>query len=34
MTRVPGDCDIVAFGIFMAGRGRIELRGAGLIRGS
>ncbi len=33
-TRVPGDCDIVAFGIFMAGRGRIELRRAELIRGS
>ncbi len=33
-TRVPGDCDIVAFGIFMAGHGRIELRRAELIRGS
>ncbi len=31
-TRVPGDCDIVAFGTFMAGRGRIELRRAELVR--
>ena len=33
-TRVPADCDIVAFGLFMAGRGRIELRHAELMRGS
>jgi len=33
-TRVPADCDIVAFGLFMAGRGRIELRRAELTRGS
>ena len=33
-TRIPGDCDVVAFGIFMAGRGRIEMRGAELVRGS
>jgi RNA polymerase sigma factor (sigma-70 family) len=33
-TRVPADCDIVAFGLFMAGRGRIELRHAELTRGS
>jgi RNA polymerase sigma-70 factor, ECF subfamily len=32
--RVPGDGDIVAFGIFLAGRGRIELRGAELVRGT
>ena len=33
-TQVPGDCDIVAFGTFMAGSGRIEMRGAELILGS
>ena len=32
-TRVPADCDIVAFGLFMAGRGRIEFRRAELVRG-
>jgi RNA polymerase sigma-70 factor, ECF subfamily len=31
-TRVPGDCDILAFGIFLAGPGRIELRHAEVIR--
>jgi len=30
-ARVPGDCDIVTFGIFLAGRGRVELRHAELI---
>ncbi len=30
--RVPDDGDIVAFGVFLAGRGRIELRHAELIR--
>jgi len=30
--RVPDDGDIVAFGIFLAGRGRIELRDAELVR--
>ena len=31
-ARIPGDCDIVAFGVFLAGPGRIELRHAELIR--
>jgi len=31
-ARVPGDCDILAFGIFLAGPGRIELRHAELVR--
>lgn len=32
--RVPDDGDIIAFGIFLAGRGRIELRGAELVPGT
>jgi RNA polymerase sigma factor (sigma-70 family) len=32
--RVPDDGDIVAFGIFLAGHGRIELRDAELVRGT
>jgi RNA polymerase sigma-70 factor (ECF subfamily) len=31
-ARVPGGCDTVAFGIFLAGPGRIELRGSELAR--
>jgi hypothetical protein len=31
-TRIPEDGDVVAFGVFLAGRGRIELRRAELIR--
>ncbi len=31
-ARVPDDCDILAFGVFLAGPGRIELRHADLIR--
>jgi hypothetical protein len=31
-ARIPEDGDIVAFGVFLAGRGRIELRRAELIR--
>ena len=31
-TRIPGDCDFIAFGIFLVGRGRIELRHPELIR--
>ena len=33
-ARVPGDANIVMFGIFLAGRGRIELRDAELTRGT
>ena len=33
-ARVPGDANIVMFGIFLAGRGRIELRHADLTRGT
>ena len=25
-ARIPGDCEVIVFGIFMAGRGRIEMR--------
>jgi hypothetical protein len=31
-ARVPEDCDTVTFGVFLAGRGRIELRDAELAR--
>jgi hypothetical protein len=31
-ARVPSDSDAVVFGVFLAGRGRIELRNAELIR--
>ncbi len=31
-ARVPSDSDAVVFGMFLAGRGRIELRNAELIR--
>ena len=33
-ARVPDDANIVMFGIFLAGRGRIELRHAELTRGA
>jgi hypothetical protein len=29
---IPGDCDFIVFGIFLVGRGRIELRNPALIR--
>jgi hypothetical protein len=31
-TLIPGDCDFIVFGIFLIGRGRIELRHPELIR--
>jgi hypothetical protein len=31
-VRIPGDASIVGFGVFLAGRGRIELRDAELTR--
>jgi hypothetical protein len=31
-ARVPGDANVVMFGIFLAGRGRIELRHAEVTR--
>ena len=33
-ARVPGDCTTVMFGVFLAGAGRVELRGAELVRTS
>jgi hypothetical protein len=33
-ARVPGDCRLVVFGIFLAGSGRIELREPELARGT
>ena len=31
-ARIPGDCEVIVFGIFIAGRGRIEMRKRELIR--
>jgi hypothetical protein len=29
---IPDDCDVIGFGVFLAGRGRIEMRDPQLMR--